>query len=71
MPKSRHRGKAAVEDGIECIEQVPADNPTGLLALVNEYDEVDCHEDEATVLERSAAAQERNCFSTGSCLPGN
>jgi hypothetical protein len=38
---------------------------------VNEYDEVDCHEDEATVLKRSAAAQERNCFSTGSCLPGN
>jgi hypothetical protein len=49
---------------------VSADNPTGILALVNAYDEVDCHEDEATVLERYASAQERNCFSTGSCLPG-
>ena len=41
---------------------MPADNPTGILALVNAYDEVDCHEDEATVLERYASAQERNCF---------
>ena len=59
-----------MEDGTEYYERVPADNPTGILALVNAYDEVDCHEDEATVLERYAAAQERNCFSTGSCLPG-
>jgi hypothetical protein len=50
---------------------VPADNPTGILALVNAYDEVDCHEDEATVLERYASAEVHNCFSTGSCLPRN
>ena len=28
------------------------DNPTGLLALANEYNKVDRHEDEAAVLER-------------------
>jgi hypothetical protein len=71
MPKSRHQEDDSVEDGTEYYERVSADNPTGLLALVNEYDEVDCHEDEATVLERYAASQERNCSSTGSCLLGN
>ena len=52
MPKSRHQEDDSVEDGTEYYERVSADNPTGLLALVNEYDEVDSHEDEATVLER-------------------
>ena len=43
-----------MEDGTEYYERVSADNPTGLLALVNEYDEVAHHEDEAAVLERYA-----------------
>jgi hypothetical protein len=54
MPKSRHQEDDSVEDGTEYYERVSADNPTGLLALVNEYDEVDCHEDEATVPEHYA-----------------
>jgi hypothetical protein len=33
---------------------MPADEPTRLLALANEYDEVDRHEDEAAVPERYA-----------------
>ena len=43
-----------MEGGTEYYERVPADHPTGVLALVNEYDEVDSHEDEAAVLERYA-----------------
>lgn len=43
-----------MENGTEYYERVSADNPTGLLALVNEYDEVDSHEDEATVPEHYA-----------------
>ena len=43
-----------MEDGTEYYERVSADNPTGLLALVNEYNKVDRHEDEAAVLERYA-----------------
>jgi hypothetical protein len=54
MPKSRHREKERVEDGIECFERMPTDNPTGLLALANEYDEVGRHDDEAMVPERYA-----------------
>jgi hypothetical protein len=54
MPKSRHQEDDSVEDGTEYYERVSADNPTGLLALVNEYDEVNSHEDEATVPEHYA-----------------
>jgi hypothetical protein len=54
MQKSRHQEDDSVEDGTEYYERVSADNPTGLLALVNEYDEVDRYEDEAAVLERYA-----------------
>ena len=70
IPKSRYREEECVEDGIEYFERMPADKPTRLLALANEYDGVDCHEDEATVLERYAAAQVRNCSSTGSVVFG-
>jgi tetratricopeptide (TPR) repeat protein len=48
-----------VEDRIEYFERMLADNPdnpTGLLALANEYNKVDRHEDEAAVLERYIAA---------------
>jgi tetratricopeptide (TPR) repeat protein len=48
-----------VEDRIEYFERMLADNPdnpTGLLALANEYNKVDRYEDEATVLERYIAA---------------
>jgi hypothetical protein len=44
------------------------DNPTGLLALANEYNKVERYEDEAAVLERYVASSEdeRN---TGQHLP--
>jgi tetratricopeptide (TPR) repeat protein len=48
----------AVEDRINYFERMLADNPdnpTGLLALANEYNKVDRHEDEAAVLERYIA----------------
>ena len=44
-----------MEDRIEYFERMLADNPdnpTGLLALANEYNKVGRHEDEAAVLER-------------------
>jgi tetratricopeptide (TPR) repeat protein len=44
-----------VEDRIEYFERMLADNPdnpTGLLALANEYNKAARYEDEATVLER-------------------
>jgi predicted Zn-dependent protease len=44
-----------VEDRIEYFERMLADNPdnpTGLLALANEYNKVGRHEDEAAVLQR-------------------
>jgi len=44
MPKSRHREEECAEDGIEHFERMPPDNPTGLLALANEYVEVGRHE---------------------------
>jgi len=50
-----------VEDRIEYFEQMLAanpDNPTGLLALANEYGKVGRHEDEAAILERYVAAHE-------------
>jgi tetratricopeptide (TPR) repeat protein len=48
-----------VEDRIEYFERMLADNPdnpTGLLALANEYNKVGRHEDEAAVLERYVAS---------------
>ena len=48
-----------MEDRIEYFERMLADNPdnpTGLLALANEYNKVDRYEDEAAVLERYVAA---------------
>jgi hypothetical protein len=56
MPKSRHREDESVEDGTEYFERMPADNPTGLVALANEYNKVDRHEGEAAVTERCATA---------------
>jgi tetratricopeptide (TPR) repeat protein len=47
-----------VEDRIEYFERMLADNPnnpTGLLALANEYNKVGRYEDEAAVLERYVA----------------
>jgi len=51
-----------VEDRIEYFERMLADNPdnpTGLLALANEYNKVGRHEDEAAVLERYVTSHER------------
>jgi predicted Zn-dependent protease len=50
-----------VEDRIEYFERMLADNPdnpTGLLALANEYNKVGRHEDEAAVLQRYAQNHE-------------
>ena len=50
-----------MEDRIEYFERMLADNPdnpTGLLALANEYNKVDRHEDEAAVLGRYVATHE-------------
>jgi tetratricopeptide (TPR) repeat protein len=47
-----------LEDRIEYFERMLADNPdnpTGLLALANEYNKIGRHEDEAAVLERYVA----------------
>ncbi len=44
-----------MEDRIVYFERMLADNPdnpTGLLALANEYNKVGRHEDEAVLLER-------------------
>jgi hypothetical protein len=44
-----------LEDRIEYFERMLADkpdNPTGLLALANEYTKVERYEDEVAVLER-------------------
>ena len=48
-----------MEDRIEYFERMLADNPdnpTGLLALANEYNKVERYEDEAAVLERYVTA---------------
>jgi hypothetical protein len=50
-----------VEERIEYFERMLADNPTGLLALANEYQKAGRHEDEAAVLERYVATHEREC----------
>ncbi len=50
-----------MEDRIEYFERMLADNPnnpTGLLALANEYNKVGRYEDEAAVLERYVATHE-------------
>ena len=49
-------------DRIDYFERMLADNPdnpTGLLALANEYGKAGRHEDEAAVLERYVATHER------------
>jgi tetratricopeptide (TPR) repeat protein len=48
-----------MEDRINYFERMLADNPdnpTGLLALANEYQKVERYEDEAAVLERYVAS---------------
>ena len=48
-----------MEGRIENFERMLADkpdNPTGLLALANEYNKVERYKDEAAVLERYAAS---------------
>ena len=50
-----------MEDRIEYFERMLADNPdnpTGLLALANEYNKVGRHEDEAAVLKRYVQTHE-------------
>ena len=50
-----------MEDGINYFERMLADNsdnPTGLLALANEYGKVERYEDEAAVLGRYVATHE-------------
>ncbi len=50
-----------MEDRINYFERMLADNPdnpTGLLALANEYGKVERYEDEAVVLERYVANHE-------------
>ena len=40
----------------------PGQNPTGLLALANEYNKAERYEDEAAVLERYVATHERELY---------
>jgi tetratricopeptide (TPR) repeat protein len=54
-------GEERVEDRIEYFERKLADdpdNPTGLLALANEYQKAGRHEDEAAVLQRYVVTHE-------------
>ena len=51
-----------MEDRIEYFERMLADNPdnpTGLLALANEYNKAARYEDEAALLERYVTTHER------------
>lgn len=48
-----------MEDRINYFERMLADNPTGLLALANEYKKAGREEDEAAVLKRYLEAHER------------
>jgi hypothetical protein len=53
-----------VEDRINYFERMLADNPdnpTGLLALANEYRKAERYEDEASVLERYVSRHEGEC----------
>jgi tetratricopeptide (TPR) repeat protein len=55
-------GGDQVEDRINYFERMLADNPdnpTGLLALANEYQKAGRYEDEAAVLERYVSLHER------------
>jgi len=47
-----------VEDRINYFERMLAENPTGLLALANEYGKAERYEDEAAVLERYVSRHE-------------
>ncbi len=50
-----------MEDRINYFERMLADNPdnpTGLLALANEYRKVERYEDEAAVLDRYVSSHE-------------
>ena len=50
-----------MEDRIEYFERMLADNPdnpTGLLALANEYNKAGRHEDEAAALQRYVSTHE-------------
>ena len=47
-----------MESRIEYFERMLADNPTGLLALANEYNKVGRHEDEAAALQRYVTTHE-------------
>jgi hypothetical protein len=56
------RREESVEDRINYFERMLADNPdnpTGLLALANEYQKAGRHEDEAAVLGRYVSVHER------------
>ncbi len=51
-----------MEDRINYFERMLADNPdnpTGLLALANEYQKAERYEDEASVLERYVSLHDR------------
>ena len=48
-----------MEDRTNYFERMLADNPTGLLALANEYGKSGRHEDEAAMLQRCVATHER------------
>ena len=53
-----------MEDRIGYFERMPAgnpENPTGLLELADEYGKAERYEDEAAVLQRYVATQEREC----------
>jgi tetratricopeptide (TPR) repeat protein len=47
-----------VEDRINRFERMLADNPSGLLALANEYRKVKRYEDEPATLERYVSTHE-------------
>ena len=53
------RREELFEDRIEYYERMLADNPTGLLALANEYGKAGRDEDEAVTLERYVSTHDR------------
>src|ERR671914_453696 len=60
LASSKCEGRNLMEDRIDYFERMLADNPdnpTGLLALANEYEKAGRDEDEAAVLERYLAVQ--------------
>jgi Tfp pilus assembly protein PilF len=61
-----------VEDRINYFERMLADNPdnpTGLLALANEYQKAERYEDETAVLERYVANHGRRGYAEATHLP--